>query len=526
MSEMTGRFSEIVGNANLLTGDAIPEDYAHDEELTGPPQKPAYAAKPATPEEVAQLLKAASENGVPVTARGSGCGLSGAARPVEGGLLISFDRMNKVLEVDTANQVAVVQPGVALTDLDAATADTGLRYTVYPGELSSSVGGNVGTNAGGMRAVKYGVARHNVLGLQAVLPTGEIIRTGGRMAKVSTGYDLTQLIIGSEGTLALVTEVIVKLHPRLDHNASVLAPFADFDQVMAAVPKILASGLAPDILEYIDNTSMAALISTQNLELGIPDQIRDSCEAYLLVALENRIADRLFEDIQTVGEMLMELGAVDAYVLEGGLGAQADRGPREGILGGKSTRRRRHHRHRRPTRVDAKIPEHRARSGGGSGRCRGRLRARRRRQRTHGHRVQGSGEKEEAHDRHLCSRNGIGWRDLWRTRRRPGQNRLFPRAGRPGQDQPHAPYQAELRSGGHPQPRRCLRRHLSTDKSRPDQGRSSAGQQACKSRAQHLRGQLGPPVVKADFPASVRSVRCSVGHRYSSGVYPLLAAMT
>lgn len=226
--------------------------------------------------------------------------------------------MNKVLEVDTANQVAVVQPGVALTDLDAATADTGLRYTVYPGELSSSVGGNVGTNAGGMRAVKYGVARHNVLGLQAVLPTGEIIRTGGRMAKVSTGYDLTQLIIGSEGTLALVTEVIVKLHPRLDHNASVLAPFADFDQVMAAVPKILASGLAPDILEYIDNTSMAALISTQNLVLGIPDQIRDSCEAYLLVALENRIADRLFEDIQTVGEMLMELGAVDAYVLEGG----------------------------------------------------------------------------------------------------------------------------------------------------------------------------------------------------------------
>lgn len=127
MSEMTARFSEIVGNANLLTGDAIPEDYAHDEELTGPPQKPAYAAKPATPEEVAQLLKAASENGVPVTARGSGCGLSGAARPVEGGLLISFDRMNKVLEVDTANQVAVVQPGVALTDLDAATADTGLR---------------------------------------------------------------------------------------------------------------------------------------------------------------------------------------------------------------------------------------------------------------------------------------------------------------------------------------------------------------------------------------------------------------
>ena len=318
MSDMTARFAEIVGNNNLLTGDAIPEGYSHDEELTKPPHKPAYVAKPASAEEVAQLLMAASEHGVPVTARGSGSGLSGAARPQRGGLLISFERMNAVLEVDTTNQVAVVQPGVTLTELDAATVDAGLRYMVHPGEQSSSVGGNVGTNAGGMRAVKYGVARHNVLGLQAVLPTGEIIRTGGKIAKVSTGYDLTQLIVGSEGTLALATEVIVKLHPRLDHSATVLAPFADFDQVMAAVPKILVSGLVPYILEYIDNTMMAALVSAQNLELGIPDKIREHCEAYLVVALENRNADRLLEDVETAGELLAELGAVDAYVLEGG----------------------------------------------------------------------------------------------------------------------------------------------------------------------------------------------------------------
>jgi len=317
MSDMTARLAEIVGNSNFLTGDAIPEDYSHDEELSQQPQLPAYVAKPKTAEEVAQLLKAAAEHKVPVTARGSGCGLSGAARPRENGLLITFERMNQVLEVDTTNQVAVVQPGVTLTELDAATVDAGLEYTVYPGELSSSVGGNVGTNAGGMRAVKYGVARHNVLGLQAVLPTGEIIRTGGKIAKVSTGYDLTQLIIGSEGTLALVTEVIVKLHPRLDHSASVLAPFVDFDQVMAAVPKVLATGLGPYILEYIDNMTMAALIHTQNLELGIPDKIRDSCEAYLLVALENRTEDRLDEDVEKAGELLAELGAVDAYVLEG-----------------------------------------------------------------------------------------------------------------------------------------------------------------------------------------------------------------
>ncbi|ORA11051.1 FAD-binding oxidoreductase [Mycobacterium asiaticum] len=317
MSDMTARFAKIVGENNLLTGDSIPEDYSHDEELTQPPQAPAYVAKPASAEEVAQLLKTAAEHTIPVTARGSGCGLSGAARPEAGGLLISFERMNAVLEVDTTNQVAVVQPGVTLTELDAATDEFGLRYMVYPGELSSSVGGNVGTNAGGMRAVKYGVARHNVLGLQAVLPTGEIIRTGGKIAKVSTGYDLTQLIIGSEGTLALATEVIVKLHPRAAHSATVLAPFADFDQVMTAVPAILASGLAPYILEYLDNMTMAGLVHTQNLELGIPDRIRDSCAAYLVVALEGRTSDRLDEDVERTGELLAELGAADAYVLEG-----------------------------------------------------------------------------------------------------------------------------------------------------------------------------------------------------------------
>nr|WP_085102117.1 FAD-binding oxidoreductase [Mycobacterium paraense] len=314
---MSERFADIVGEHNVLTGDAIPEDYWHDEVLTTAPQRPAYVAKPTTAEEVSQLLQAASEAKIPVTARGSGSGLSGAAIPRADGLLISFERMNAILEIDTTNQVAVVQPGVTLTELDAATVDAGLNYMVQPGELSSSVGGNVGTNAGGMRAVKYGIARHNVLGLQAVLPTGEIIRTGGKIAKVSTGYDLTQLIVGSEGTLALATEVIVKLHPRLDHAATVLAPFADFDQVMEAVPRVLASGLGPYILEYIDNMTMAALVHTQNLELGVPDDVRDSCQAYLVVALENRTAERLDEDVERAGELVVELGAVDAYVLEG-----------------------------------------------------------------------------------------------------------------------------------------------------------------------------------------------------------------
>lgn len=385
MSDITARLVDIVGSANVLTGDAIPDDYSHDEELTQPPQRPAYVVKPATAEEVSRLLTAASDHRTPVTARGSGCGLSGAARPCEDGLLISFERMNRVLEIDTANQVAVVQPGLTLTELDAATVDSGLGYMVHPGELSSSVGGNVGTNAGGMRAVKYGIARHNVLGLQAVLPTGEIIRTGGKIAKVSSGYDLTQLIVGSEGTLALATEVIVKLHPRLDHSASVLAPFADFDQVMAAVPKIVASGLAPYILEYIDNLTMAALVHTQNLELGIPDQVRDSCQAYLLVGSREshrRSATRGCRD----GRRDAGRNGSHRRLRTGRkLGAQADRGAREGVLGGKSRGCRRHHRHRRAARVDAEVPQRRTRSGGGRGRRRDRLRPRRRRQCAPGH---------------------------------------------------------------------------------------------------------------------------------------------
>ncbi|MTD58195.1 FAD-binding oxidoreductase [Amycolatopsis pithecellobii] len=318
MEDAAARFAGIVGDRNLLTGDQVSEDYAHDESLTCDPRKPAHVAKPATAEEVAALLVAAAEHDVPVTARGSGSGLSGGARPRADGLVISFERMNAVLEVDTANQVAVVQPGVTLAELDAKTSAVGLAYTVYPGELSASIGGNVGTNAGGMRAVKYGVTRHNILGLQAVLPTGEIIRTGGKTSKVSTGYDLTQLIIGSEGTLALATEVIVKLYPRLAHSATLLAPFGDLTQVMEAVPVLLASGLAPNILEYIDNLTMAAITYHEQLSLGVPEEIQQATQAYLVVGLENRDGDRLDGDAGRAGELLAELGATDVYVLDGG----------------------------------------------------------------------------------------------------------------------------------------------------------------------------------------------------------------
>lgn len=316
-TDVAAQFAGIVGAGGLLTGEQIGPDYSHDEALVGAPVTPGYVARPQTAEQVAALLAAATEAKTPVTARGSGTGLSAGARPCPDGLLISFERMNAVLEIDTDNQVAVVQPGVTLADLDTATAEAGLMYTVFPGELSASVGGNVGTNAGGMRAVKYGVTRHNVLGVQAALPTGELIRTGGKITKLSTGYDLTQLIIGSEGTCALATEVTVRLYPRLAHSATLLAPFADLPAVMRAVPTVVRSGVDPVILEYVDKLTLAAISYAQNLNLGIPDAIRETAEAHLVIGVENRARDRLDDDVAMLGELLGALGAVDVYVLEG-----------------------------------------------------------------------------------------------------------------------------------------------------------------------------------------------------------------
>jgi glycolate oxidase len=315
---VVAELADVVGADQLLTEGRIGEDYGHDEALSQLAQAPLAVARPASSSEVSGLVRVAGAHRIPVTARGSGSGLSGAAIPEPGGLVISFERMNRVLEIDTENHVAVVQPGVTLLELEEAAAAHGLVYPVYPGELSASLGGNVATNAGGMRAVRYGVTRNQVLGLEAVLATGEVIRTGGKLAKGSTGYDLTQLIIGSEGTLALVTEATLRLYPRAAHQATVLAPFRTVEQVAASVPKTVASGIGPLILEYIDGLTMAAITHAQQLDLGIPEEIKQSAQAYLLVMLESTDPDRLDDDTQRLGELLTELGAVDLYVLPGG----------------------------------------------------------------------------------------------------------------------------------------------------------------------------------------------------------------
>jgi glycolate oxidase len=309
---------EVVAPDRVLAGDAN-DDYTHDEALGATPVKPLAVVLPETADEVAAVLRIANEHRFPVTARGSGTGLSGAAIPVDGGIVVSFERMKRV-EIDTENQVAVVEPGVTLAELDEITAKHNLVYPVYPGEYSASLGGNVATNAGGMRAVKYGVTRHQVLGLQAVLPTGEILRTGGKFVKGSTGYDLTQLIIGSEGTLALVTEAVLRLYPRPAHAATVLAPYRTLDEVMHAVPRIVASGIGPLILEYIDVLTMGGMTRRFNLELGVPDDVQQTALAYLVVVMENTKEERLDEDVQALAEHMSELGAIDVYVLPAGAG--------------------------------------------------------------------------------------------------------------------------------------------------------------------------------------------------------------
>ena len=321
MSDLVEQLGTVVGTEWVRAGPEVAPDDTHDEALTGQPVAPLAVVRPTSTAEVSRVLALAHAERVPVVARGSGTGLSGGARPVPGGIVVAFDRMDRVLEVDTANFAAVVQAGVTLERLDAAVSPHGLVYPVYPGELSASLGGNVATNAGGMRAVRYGVTRHHVLGLEVVLASGQVLRTGGKYVKSSSGYDLTQLVVGSEGTLALVTEVTVKLVPRPTHAATVLAPFTTLEAVVDAVPALLVGGVAPVILEYLDALVLAGITQAAGLDVGIPDEVRRAAAAYLVVVLEAHDAERLEDDVAAVGALLADRGATDAYVLPPTAGA-------------------------------------------------------------------------------------------------------------------------------------------------------------------------------------------------------------
>jgi glycolate oxidase len=317
-SDVEGALSElerIVGPEHVRRSDRIPEEDTHDESLTVSPVTPLAVVRPENTEEVSRILALAQAEHVPVVARGGGTGLSGGALPVPEGIVVAFDRMDRILEVDDQNHVAVAQPGVTLAALDEVLRPRALLYPVNPGEMSASLGGTVNTNAGGMRAIRYGVTRHHVLGLELVLAGGHVLRTGGRYVKSSSGYDLTQLVVGSEGTLALVTEVTVRLVPRLPHTVTLLAPFSSLEEIARAVPPVVRSGVAPLVLEYLDALTMAAIADAAGLDLGVPDDVREASSAYLVVVLESGDVRRLDEDTEVAATLLGELGALDVYVL-------------------------------------------------------------------------------------------------------------------------------------------------------------------------------------------------------------------
>ncbi|GHD90139.1 FAD-binding oxidoreductase [Streptomyces naganishii] len=333
MSDAGALLADAVGARHVLSGEAIAEEYGGDESLAVARRAPAYAVRPASAAEVADVLRIAGERRIPVTARGAGTGMSGACVPAPGGIVVSFERMNRVLQVDAVNHVAVVQPGVSLEALDRAVAPAGLCYPVRLGEPSASVGGTIATNAGGMHAVRHGVTRHHVLGLEAVLASGAIVRSGGKYVKTSAGYDLTQLLVGSEGTLALVTEATLRLRPRAGRSATVLAAFGSEEDVFRAVPPLAGGGPEPGggpapsggpepvALEYVDLLAMAAIAADGpegTSGLGIPEDVRRAALGYLLVVLEDRSASRLEEDVESVATRLLGLGALDVFVLPAG----------------------------------------------------------------------------------------------------------------------------------------------------------------------------------------------------------------
>jgi glycolate oxidase len=336
MDALVSDLKALVGAAHVRVGDAIEPEYLHDESLTVAPVQPRALVLPGTSDDVAKVLGYCNAHAVPVAVRAGGTGLSGGCTPIAEGILLALDRMRRIIEIDVDNQVAVCEPFVRLSELYAAAEAKGLMYAIFPGETSATVGGNVGTNAGGMQAIKYGVTRHHVLGLTAVLADGQVMRTGGKFAKLSSGYDLTQLIVGSEGTLAVVTQVILKLVPRLAHRKAVLAPFHTLDEVTRAIPKLVATGRNPLMLEYIDMLSMATILARSKMDLGIDPKIRESALAYLLVVTEGRDEELAADDAQHLGELCAELGAIDVFMLPSQAGRQLIEAREQSFWAGKA----------------------------------------------------------------------------------------------------------------------------------------------------------------------------------------------
>jgi glycolate oxidase len=290
----------IVGNQHVFVDQETLYDYSHDEteDLSFLPD---IVVKPDTSEQLSEILKLCNEHRIPVTPRGAGTGLSGGALPVHKGLVISMERFNRIINIDEKNFQATVESGVITQVFQEAVIAKGLYYPPDPSSRGSSfLGGNLAESSGGPKAVKYGVTKDYVLNLEVVLPTGEIIWTGANVLKNATGYNLSQLMIGSEGTLGIITKVVFRLLPYPPNDIVMLIPFRSSEQACEAVNTILLAGLRPSALEFMERDAIEWSARYLNIELNIPDDIR----AHLLVEVDGNDMDALLKDAERIYELV------------------------------------------------------------------------------------------------------------------------------------------------------------------------------------------------------------------------------
>lgn len=302
--------SSFISKDRIFVGEDVSNDYAHDE-LGGIESKPDVLINVLSTEEVSKIMKYASDKKIPVVARGSGTDLVGAAVALKGGIMICTRLMNHILELDEENLTVTVEPGVLLMQLQAYVEERDFFYPPDPGEKSATIGGNISTNAGGMRAVKYGVTRDYVRGLTVVLPDGSIQKLGGKVVKNSSGYDLKDLIIGSEGTLCIITEAILKLLPKPEYSVSMLLPFETMEKAIEIVPKLICSKASLTAIEYM---SLDTIMSAEDfLGKKFPDT---NYEAYILLTFDGNNMKQIEEEYTKVADLCIKNGAIDGYFVD------------------------------------------------------------------------------------------------------------------------------------------------------------------------------------------------------------------
>ncbi|MBR0143985.1 MAG: FAD-binding oxidoreductase [Clostridia bacterium] len=303
-------FRSVLEEERVLSGDRIAEEYSHDE-LDGVRRLPDVLLKVRSTEEISAVMAYADEKKLPVVVRGSGTGLVGAAVALEGGVMLETLGMNRILELDEENLTVTVEPGVLLMDLAAFAEEHDFLYPPDPGEKSATIGGNISTNAGGMRAVKYGVTRDYVRGLTVVLPDGSVEKLGGKIVKNSTGYSLLNLMIGSEGTLGVITEAILKLVPLPKITESLLVPFRSVREGIRAVPEIIRSKASLTAIEFFERETV--LFAEEYLGKRFPDT---RYPAYLLLTVDGNDRNVVDREMTSVASLCMEKGAADAYLVD------------------------------------------------------------------------------------------------------------------------------------------------------------------------------------------------------------------